>query len=145
MRGGVALYSVWETRRVRLFSLISLISLLAQSFSRMKAPARGLISLFSHKVHYFSRKRRHRTIRRNPGTVTWFRGEPGRCGTDEIAPICAVFLFIGVVSSVPHLLPQRKEKGDRYHGRRISVDASHLRPGLWTIPAPASARGLVQT
>ena len=40
-----------ETRRVRLFSLISL---LAQSFSRMKAPARGLISLFSHKVHSFS-------------------------------------------------------------------------------------------
>ena len=39
-----------ETRRVRLFSLISLF---AQSFSRMKAPAGGPISLFSHKVHSF--------------------------------------------------------------------------------------------
>ena len=40
-----------ETRRVRLFSLISLF---AQSFSRMKAPAGGPISLFSHKVHSFA-------------------------------------------------------------------------------------------
>ena len=34
-------------------SIGGLISLIAQSFSRMKAPARGLISLFSHKVHSF--------------------------------------------------------------------------------------------
>jgi hypothetical protein len=33
--------------------LISLISLIAQFFSAMKAPAGGLISLFSHKVHSF--------------------------------------------------------------------------------------------
>jgi hypothetical protein len=37
---------------------VGLISLLAQSFSRMKAPAGGLISLFSHKVHSFFQKLR---------------------------------------------------------------------------------------
>ena len=36
--------------------LFSLISLFAQFFSRMKAPAGGPISLFSHKVHSFFRK-----------------------------------------------------------------------------------------
>ena len=38
-----------------------LFSLFAQSFSRMKAPAGGLISLFSHKVHSFFAK--PRTVR----------------------------------------------------------------------------------
>jgi hypothetical protein len=34
--------------------LFSLFSLIAQSFSQIKAPGGGLISLFSHKVHSFS-------------------------------------------------------------------------------------------
>ena len=49
-------------------------SLFAQSFSRMKAPAGGLISLFSHKVHSFfgelggagNATRRLRNLRKRP-------------------------------------------------------------------------------